>query len=223
MKNKLLTYISHPSIQIKVQEQEIEKKLMEVMAKLKELESTQGSETAAPQKDPMKSEKIDAAVKAFEDSMKSSDGAEAQPIREDNLHACALMAARRFAAVDESQKALERFVGTDSSLSPGEAAKTAVFRSIVICLKQLDDAGLDSFKKAGGFSADSTRSLPDEMAQEAESRKAYITWSGAVFQLGFDKPRWNLLRRILARHLNPAKDGVKSEAVKADKAPHSEL
>jgi hypothetical protein len=187
--------------------------LMEVMAKLKDLEADQKAAGPAPVKDPMKSEKIQEAVRAFEASMKSSEADESQPIQEDQLHACTLMSARRYAgagdtSAKETRDLLERFAAAESPLSPGEAAKSVIFRGIVICLKQLGEDALADFRTSGGFGSGSEQSLPDTMAQEAESKKAHITWSGAVFQLGFDKVRWALLRRIVVQYLNPGNKGA---------------
>jgi hypothetical protein len=187
--------------------------LMDVMAKLKEIEASAANSAPAP---PVKNEKVEEAVRAFEQSMSQGDGDAKVPIEEDELHACALMAARRYTAgagtaasptpADETWILLQRFLGVasaGSALSPGEASKTKVFKGIVVCLKKLDKQGLSDFSVAGGFAPQSLYSLPDDMAEEAESKKGAITWQGEVFQLGFKKQRWEQLRRSIGSFISP--------------------
>merc|ERR1712100_575370 len=101
-----------------------------------------------------------------------------QPLHEDALHACALLSARRYTAGEGAEAVralLTRFRAggqASSPLTPGEAAKTAVFKSVAVCIKQLGEEGLLKFKEAGGFKASSTEKLADVMAEEAEGKKA---------------------------------------------------
>lgn len=183
--------------------------LMEVMNKLKELESN----PPAPTQDPVKNEKVEEAVRAFEQSMKPEGAAEPKPLEDDELRACALMSIRRFGGSAEAQTLLQRF-SDEQAVSPGEASKSTVFKGIVVCLKTLSKDALADFHTAGGFAVNSQRSLPDAMAQEAESKKSAVPLQGEVFQLGFNKPKWALLRRLIAAHHSPK---VVHEEVHPDK------
>lgn len=184
--------------------------LMQVMKKLSELEAN----PPGPAPAPVKNEKVEEAVKAFEDSMKQGGSDESQPIPEDELHACGLMAARHFTAdagradiagtpADAAWILLTRLVDTKAPLSPGEASKTALFKSVAVCVKKFDKDALSGFKKAGGFLPQSTFALPEAILQENENKKTAITWQGEVFQLGFKKERWGHLRRVVASFLKP--------------------
>merc|ERR1712232_1442157 len=135
------------------------------MAKLKDLETAQANAPAAPA-EPVKNEKVEAAVRAFEASMKNEgkEVPEAQALKEDELHACALMSARHFSDAD-SQSILQRFISVDGQLSAGEASKTLVFKSIAACLKSLQEQDLLDFSKAGGFGLDSRIALSPDMVR----------------------------------------------------------
>jgi len=183
--------------------------LRQVMQKLAELEKREDGPAPAP----VKNEKVEAAVQAFENSMKKGDVDESSPIQQDELHACALMAARRYCAgaggdsptpANSAWILLTRLVSTEAPLSPGEASKTTLFKSMAVCVKKLGKAGLSDFELAGGFTAQSPYALADDMAQEAEHKKGAIAWQGEVFQLGFKKDRWSHLRRVIARYLSTA-------------------
>merc|ERR1711924_545993 len=106
--------------------------LMEVLGKLKELEKNPPTP-----KEPVKNEKVEEAVKAFESSMKSG-AAEEVALEEDELNACATMATRRYTgSIDgrvakEARSLLERLAEEPPTLSAGEASKTAVFKSIAV-------------------------------------------------------------------------------------------
>merc|ERR1711957_1090570 len=100
--------------------------LTEVLAKIKELET---SAKAAPKEEkklsPEAAAKVDEMVKTFQKSMSTPGPA----LEEDELHACALMAARRY-STDEVATLLKRFVDTSDPLTAGEASKTTMFKSI---------------------------------------------------------------------------------------------
>jgi len=141
------------------------------------------------------------------------------PLVEDELYACALLSARHYTnpmlagSADKAKDArglINSFAGGKDKFDLGVAVESSLFRAVAACVSKLGKAGLVEFKDAGGFAMDSTRSLSKDIAQEAEHAKTATMWTGEVFKISFDKPRWSLLQRAFTKHY-PEVDGAKSE------------
>jgi hypothetical protein len=187
--------------------------LHELLAKMTELQGQVGQEQ---EQEPAQHEsvaKVEQMMNEIEAKRKLEESGGDAPLVEDELHACALLAARRYTAGSGEEATavhtlLTRFAAggeASSALSAGEAAKSAVFRGVAVCLKQLGEDGLAAFIKAGGFGATSAEMLAEDMVEDASGKKK-TQWQGEVFQLSFNKSRWAQLRRAVANHLQAPVD-----------------
>jgi len=186
--------------------------LHELLAKMTELQAQGGQEQAEPAQHESVA-KVEQMMNEIEAKRKLEESGGDAPLVEDELHACALLAARRYTAGSGEEATavhtlLTRFAAGESAssaLSAGEAAKSAVFRGVAVCLKQLGEDGLAKFIKAGGFGATSAEMLEEDMVEDASGKKK-TQWQGEVFQLSFNKSRWAQLRRAVANHLQAPAD-----------------
>merc|ERR1711924_328488 len=94
------------------------------------------------------------------------------------------------------------------ALSVGDAAKRALFKGIVICLDEITKEQLQEFKAEGGFDVTSTKALSEKQVAKATGKRSAL-WSGQVFTLAFDKPKWRQLRRAAKRFIGSEEEEEK--------------